>query len=267
MAIGYNSSSTGTQSTALGYESDARGTDSVALSAFNIASGAAAIAGYGATAGGTESFSLGNGASASGQRSVTLGFLANATGFNSVAIGTFANATAENSVAFGVSKAYNQGQISHSGMYADGSTVGDAQQTFVNTNKRFELASATAGTLSLNGANGAADIALDGSNRMWIVKGQGIAVCEVSGGGGSDPAVGDIFSQEYDFAFKKVGGTLTQVGSTILNNGFSDASMSGSTFTFSVVSNALRVQYTSPTTTNNNTYVTNMALLVSEVAF
>jgi hypothetical protein len=196
-----------------------------------------------------------------------LGFLATASGFNSIAIGSLANATQEHSFAFGVAKAYNQGQISHNGSYADGATIGDSQQTFLNTNKRFELASETAGTLSTAGANAATDIALDGSNRMWLIKAQGISVCELSGGGGSDPAVGDIFSQEYDLAIKKVGGTLTQVGSTILNNGFSDASMSGSTFTFSVVSNALRVQYTSPTTTNNNTYVANMALLVSEVAF
>jgi hypothetical protein len=198
--------------------------------------------------------------------SITCGYLNQSNGNGSGTFGIFARADSDCSYAIGENvRAYNKGQFSKTG--GAFATQGDSQQTLINTSKSASIGSTGTTILSTLSNGGAGDIELLGNNRVFKVKCLWATMVSVSGGGGSDPIVGDVFAQELDFTFKKVGGVLTQVGTTTTTSTENDASMTGASLTLSVASNKLRITFNAPTTTGNNTYNTNACLYITEVAF
>jgi len=235
--------------------------------------------GVGHTVSGGNSFANGLQNTITGNQLLVNGAFNNAGGSQSMVNGRLAGNTAnyafssgfgtvtngESSVALGERAVSTlRAQISYAnGRFADN---GDTQGSFITPFRSSSVASAGTLVLTLNG--GAELITLVGTNRLWQVNCRFNLVCTVSGGGVDDPIVGDIFAGEQVFTFKKVGGTLTQVGTTSTVHSNADTKLVGTTFTQSVGgSNDLVLTFTVPATTNSNTYRGNATLSITEIGW
>ena len=284
---------------------DARGQYAVdfqvgSTSSTKVASGASAFAaGLDNTASGQYSSVFGyNNISSSyatfagGQQSQATGLWAFAYGFNSVAsqnqsvaMGRLAFALAEVSFATGdesysvASRAFASGWGTYSSAsagYAHGgrkfNQQGDNQYVRMNFSLPDEvIGSAGQAYLSLQGYSGGIDLSYsilnNSTNGMMQVNAKWNAVCKVSGGGGSDPAANDVAGGEIVFTIKNIGGTASLVGSVHTVDTNSDASMSGVTVLPDISNNSLRMQFTAPTTTGNNTYRINCVVSAAQLGW
>ena len=253
----------GNYSVVVGYGNKASGTGSVALGNQNVATG-------------NYSFTVGEQNNATNERGVALGWNVGVSGNAGFGAGRLSQVAGNQGAGFGNEArpaadaslvAGNQGYANNKNSFVMGaqgfSAIGDAQHS--STPIKGDGSIASGGTLLVQ-AQGS-DVELYSTNRVYQIMLNWTAVCTVSAGGGSDPAVGSTIGQTQIMTFKKVGGTLSQVGTTSTLHTNNDASMSGATLTTSIVSNNIRYTFTAPTTTGYNTYRVVGTLYVSEVGW
>jgi hypothetical protein len=126
LALGMNSSASGTNSTAIGYQALANETDgSAVFGSMSEASGNFATAvGYGIKADGQGSTAMGNSAYATGTDSTAIGYQSQAGGYGATAIGNQASASGSSSTALGYSSVASGNNSIAAGNYLNASGYG-----------------------------------------------------------------------------------------------------------------------------------------------
>jgi hypothetical protein len=201
----------------------------------------------------------------SGDRSSILGGYSNtASGGHSAVIGGMGNiAEGIYSSAYGnYSYAYLKGQKAlASGRFA---STGDTQESMVNL---FRSATLNSGDLiELLIGSTVVYAVPQGSNRVWSVIAKCTAVCT------ADPdgvvAVGSAYTATYILGFKRIGGTVSMVGTADLIYENEDAPMADSDFIFSAgASNNLKIEFQAPVLASDNTFRSNCTLFITEIAY
>jgi hypothetical protein len=267
IAIGYNPRASSNQSIAIGFQATSTNEATLAI-------------GQGASATSSSSTALGNDCSASGIRATALGFSNNASGGASFATGFLAQSPGEGSFSMGSATlssgvyAYALGRISSAyltGALTQGVEVfavaGDAQTTRLTMGRQAALASGA--TTELFTDLGSGTISFNVNNKSWAINYQLTFVCTTSGGGGSDPVVGDTYTETGNVFAKRVGGTVSvgtvtpvsQLGDTFYSSNKPSVTFTGPS------AGKVQVNVTAPTTTGTNTYRVMMALHITEVGF
>jgi hypothetical protein len=191
--------------------------------------------------------------------SVTIGGQGNtASGNGAVTIGGFRNAsTTEASVSQGTeSRAYLYSQRAHcAGAFGSSNSTGDAQNSTIIFRRSITGTAIT--ELFLDGASIRAILALPTgatNARAWRAQIDVVAICATAGG---TTVLNDVFAGSYHCAIKRVGTTTSLVGAVSVTNEVSDTSMSTSVVTIDAndTNEALRIQFTPPTTADGTTVV------------
>ncbi len=277
-AVDFQIGSTSSTKVASGAGAFAAGLDNTASGQYS------SVFGYNNTASGYGTFAGGQQSQSSGLWSMAYGFNAVASNNQAVALGRLAYATAEASFATGDetaavgsrSFASGYGSLSSASLsYAHGgrkfNQSGDNQYVRADFSLPDEVVgSAGQAYLSLQGYSGVdLDMSINNgsTNGMMQVNAKWNVVCKVSGGGGSDPAVNEVAGGEIVFTIKKIGGTASLVGTVHTVDTNSDTSMSGVTILPVISSNTLRMQFTAPTTTGNNTYRMNCIVSAAQLGW
>ena len=205
-----NTASTGTHATVVG------GFSNTASGQYSVAGGASSIASN------TRSFAFGG--TASGEYSCTIGFACTSSGQISSSFGRSTQATGQYSFSLGnESLSYLQSSQSLSG--GKFSAAGDAQQSLLTARRESTLTSAATTVLSLDGT-GVTDLIIpSGNNRVWNVVASWTAVVTQITGTATGVSVGDVATECNLFAFKKIAGVSSIVGTVTNVASHNDASM------------------------------------------
>jgi hypothetical protein len=197
------------------------------------------MTGYRSSATGSYSFSANGGMSGIGGRNQALGNMSAAFGRNSIA--------------------YLTGQFSHSSF---GVGEGQSQHSFIQLFR--DITGVSQSELFIDGSSARAILPV--ANSMWNAKIYILAVCRTAGG---TTILGDVFSGEYLVTIKRVGSVTSLVGS-VTSTDKSDASMSTSIITIDAndTNDAIRIQFTPPTTSDASTVIRVLATLhLTEVRY
>jgi hypothetical protein len=174
----------------------------------------------------------------SGQHSVSGGSGNLASAARSVSFGGSNNAASEASVCLGQQNVTNQpysfssgyfalsylyGQKSHQNGRFD--LAGDAQQSLLTARREASLNSAAATVLSLDGTGTTNLIIPTGVDRVWNVVASWTAVVTAITGTATGVSVGDVATECNLFAFKKIAGVSSIVGTVTNVASHNDASM------------------------------------------
>ena len=232
-------SSTGNYSFSAGSGNTASGTNATALCQNNIASG-------------STSFACGDNNTASGSGSSVFGS-------TSTASGTFAMATGQRCLS------YLRGMVANAnGMFA---SAGDSQGASFQT--RHSASGITTGQtglqLFLDGSS--ATITPSGTNRVWtVIVNWNSIVTAISGATGI--AAGDVMGSTDMLTIKKIGGTVTVVG-TPTTNPHGDSSMSGCVMVYSGSGGNIELKVTAPTFGGGGTITlrTSATIIITETGY
>jgi hypothetical protein len=272
-----NTASTKTHATVVGGSgstSSGRWSISGGLSA--TASGETSIAlGYRATASNTSAICIaandGSGTpTASGIRSNVFGGVSSsATNTLASAIGGYRNtASGYASYALGYrTEAYLRGQLTIGENF---STNGDAQASQLVARKFDDLTTGGTTVLSLDGTGTTNLIIPNGNNRVWNVVASWSAIVTGTSGTTTGVNVGDVITQSNAFAFKKIGGTSSIVGSVTDLATHSDSGMSSASMGYSAgASQELALTFTAPTFTGGGSVTLRIVnkIMLTEVAY
>lgn len=201
----------------------------------------------------TATSAVANGSFLTGYRSSATGSYSFAANGGMEGIGGSSSATGNMSAVFGRNtNAYLTGQFAHSSY---GFSQGGSQHSFVQLIR--DIVGVSISELFINGSTLRATLPV--ANSIWVAKIYVNAVCNTAGG---TTVLGAVFSGEYFVTVKRIGSTTTIVG-TVSANEKSDASMSTSLVTIDAddTNDALRVQFTPPTTAGATTAIRVMANL------
>lgn len=278
-AVDFQVGSTSSTKVASGASAFAAGLDNTASGQYS------SVFGYNNTASAYGTFAGGQQSQAAGLWAFAYGFNSVATQNQSVAMGRLAFSLAEAAFATG-DESYATGSRSFASGYG---TLSSASAGYAHGGRKFNqqgdnqyvradfslpdevVGSAGQVYLSLQGYSGGVDLDMSinnsSTNGMMQVNAKWNVVCKTSGGGGSDPAANDVAGGEIVFTIKKIGGTASIVGTVHTVDTNSDASMSGVTILPVVSSNTLRMQFTAPTTTGNNTYRMNCIVSAAQLGW
>lgn len=230
-AAGQEAISSGIAAMAFGRILTASGTYAAAFNATNVASGIASFAG-------------GSGNLAENVCSVVFGRVA-----NSYIVGSFTNGYQD-----GNSPIFEQGAV---------------QYTDLTMHTEAELTTGATTDLFIDGNS--SPLIPKGTDRAWNVVGSWVAVVDSIIGTATGVNVGDIITQCNLFAFKKVGGTSSKVGSTTNVATHSDSSMSTAAMAYAAggVSQNLIPTFTAPTFVGGGSLVirVTLKLALTEIAF
>jgi hypothetical protein len=214
VALGNTNAVSGRNSVGIGQINTVNQTESYALGYQNTASSQ-----YGSIVGANNSIS-------GGIRNYAFGFqnTSNAVGGYSLAMGINTSANESYSTTFGYySNTKLYGQISNaSGPF---SSVGDAQQSLLTARREASLNSAATTVLSLDGTGVTNLIIPSGNNRVWNVVASWTAVVTSITGTATGVSVGDVATECNLFAFKKIAGVSSIVGTVTSVASHNDASM------------------------------------------
>jgi hypothetical protein len=192
----------------------------------NTASGqyATVVGGQSNVSSGQHSVSGGSGSVASGTRSIALGGSNNAQAEASVTLGQQNVTTQPYSFSSGYfASSYLYGQKSHQNGRFD--LAGDAQQSLLTARREASLNSAAATVLSLDGTGTTNLIIPTGVNRVWNVVASWSAIVTAITGTATGVSVGDVATECNLFAFKKIAGVSSIVGTVTNVASHNDASM------------------------------------------
>ena len=253
---GEGNKASGDYSGCVGFSNEASGTGTLAM-------------GYNNTASGSYSFAAGFNSFSEGIGSAALGYEAFAVGAGSSVIfcteGVTTVLAPYGSVVGGYKgKAYSYGQQS----FANGafSVAGDAQQSKVI----YRAAGATTSPVPIvaytNGAGASTAFAPDGTNRLINATVDYVAVV-TSVGSGAPLVVGDALIGKDLLLLKKVSGTVTVKAPKVIESDTTTVNMAGAAFTYSIVSGALVVAFTPPTTANGTTFRILATVTLNEVGW
>jgi len=231
----------------------------------NTASGADSVAGGGLSNIASATYAVvigGNGNTASGVSSQVFGGESNnSTANNTFVTGSYNTANANNSAVTGGTEglAYLRGQITNS---TNGFSfiLGTAQTSHIRL--RREITGTGITELTLDGGTPAAatravltiSSPTATNARAWRAQIDVVAICATAGG---TTVLNDVFAGSYHAAIKRVGTTTSLVGTVSVTNEVSDTSMSTSVVTIDAddTNEALRIQFTPPTTANASTVI------------
>jgi len=145
------------------------------------------------------------------------------------------------------------------------STAGDAQATNLTARRTASLSSGGSAKLSLDGTGTTNLLIPNGSNRVWGVEINAVAVATIAGG---TVVLGDAMQGKYVLLFKEIGGVSSVVGVNTANTTY-DASMTTANFSFSagVVAGDLAITFNAPTTASSTTFRIVAQITLSEVAY
>ena len=154
------------------------------------------------------------------------------------------------------SRAYLHGQTAKAaGTFNGNGGVGDAQTSSLTF--RREITGQNIQELFLDGASLRAILALPTgatNARAWRAQIDVVAICATAGG---TTVLNDVFAGSYHCAIKRVGTTTSLVGAVSVTNEVSDTSMSTSVVTITAddTNEALKIEFTPPTTANASTVI------------
>jgi hypothetical protein len=134
-------------------------------------------------------------------------------------------------------------------------TRSDAQTSFIIY--RRAITGVAAQELFLDGSSARAILSLTAgptNARAWRAQIDVVAICATAGG---TTVLNDVFAGSYHCAIKRVGTTTSLVGTVSVTNEVSDASMSTSVVTITAddTNEALKIEFTPPTTANASTVI------------
>lgn len=196
--------------------------------------------------------------------SFAAGRIARANGDFSFALGNDSSADATASFASGVSCL-----SSYRGSYGHGASAfyrkGDNMfYRIIASRRATNFAPLATSSLSMDNPDSGGDIDIDIRNASpssvvnYTLKYN--IVCNSSGGGAQDPAVGAVKTATYEFSAKYI----ISVGITILDfhliRDYFDTHMDDATVVPTIVGSNIQLVFTAPSTTNNNSYVVNATL-------
>lgn len=247
---------------------------------------ATVVGGQSNVSSGAHSISGGNGAVASGQSSIALN-QGDSRGFGSVAIGGYAASPlrvysnfavgfgTDNEVYGNAALAFGNGvQTNYNGSLGFGSgkfsTVGDAQQSYLTARKFDDLTTGGTTVLSLDGTGTTNLIIPQGNNRVWNVVASWVAVVIGTSGTTTGVNIGDVITQCNLFAFKKIGGISSIVGSVTNVATHNDASMASASMGYSAGgTQELALTFTAPTFAGGGSVSLRIVnkLMLTEVAY
>jgi hypothetical protein len=247
---------------------------------------ATVVGGQGNTSSGQHSISGGNGAVASGQSSIALN-KGDSRGFGSVAIGGYSGSPlrvydnfavgfgTDNEVYGNSAFAFGFGvQTNYIGSLGFGSgkfsTVGDAQQSYLTARKFDDLTTGGTTVLSLDGTGTTNLIIPNGNNRVWNVVASWVAVVVGTSGTTTGVNVGDVITQCNLFAFKKIGGISSVVGSVTNVATHNDSGMASASMGYTAgASQELALTFTAPTFSGGGSVSLRIVnkLMLTEVAY
>ncbi len=195
---------------------------------------------------------------ASGARSTVSGDGNTASNDNTTAIGGGSNlAEATNSAIVGgvQARTYLNGQFARAiNRFAANSDAQTSQITLFKSITGTGISQITLGALA---ANVVLDISSPGPTnaRAWRAQIDVVAICATVGNGTT--VLNDVFAGSYHAAIKRVGTTTSLVGTVSVTNEVSDASMSTSVVTITAddTNEALKIEFTPPTTAGSTTVV------------
>jgi hypothetical protein len=211
----------------------------------NVSSGPYAVSGgSGNTASGEGGVALGSGNIAQGLQSTAIGFLNRALGNYSFALGYQARTNGSHQFSLGEGndvlsgsqyslisgyggKCYLRTQKAHSARtsFNNDIYVGNAQISELIASKSGALTTGGTTILSLDGTGVTNLIIPDGNNRVWNVVASWTAVVTAITGTATGVSVGDVATECNLFAFKKIAGVSSIVGTVTSVASHNDASM------------------------------------------
>jgi hypothetical protein len=248
---------------------------------------ATVVGGKSNTASGNYSLSGGQNATASGTRSIAFGESAVATGTNSVCLGGGSaqgaastalagsgnNALSTYSLAQGyVTETTLYGQVAFSGtaFVTDFSERGFCQQSTLVANRAATLTTGGTTVLSLDGTGVTNLIIPNGNNRVWNVVASWAAVVTTITGTATGVSVGDVATECNLFAFKRISGVSSIVGTVTNVASHNDASMATAAMGYTAgASQELIPTFTAPTFVGGGSLTIRVVvkLMLTEVAY
>ena len=253
-----NTASTGSHATVVGGQSNvSSGGHSVSGGSSNTASGARSLAiGIYCIASGNESVAFGQSNTASGQQSFSVGR-------DNISSNTFSFSQGRNSLAY----LYSQ---SSQGSGSFDLSKGNAQASNVVARKFDDLTTGGTTVLSLDGTGTTNLIIPNGNNRVWNVVSSWVAVVIGTSGTTTGVNVGDVITQCNLFAFKKIGGISSVVGSVTNVATHNDASMASASMGYTAgASQELALTFQAPTFSGGGSVTLRIVnkLMLTEVAY
>jgi hypothetical protein len=284
---GYRNTASGNGSVALGWENNASGIYAIALGNFSNAS-----SNYSTVSGGqnnTASTGLnatvvgGQGNTSSGQHSISGGSGNAASGQNSTAFGGSNNAQSQSSVTLGQQNVTSQPYSFSSGYFASSylygqesrqngrfDSAGDAQASQLIARKFDDLTTGGTTVLSLDGTGITNLIIPTNVNRVWNVVASWVAVVIGTSGTTTGVNIGDVITQCNLFAFKKIAGISSVVGSVTNVATHNDAGMASASMGYTAgASQELALTFTAPTFSGGGSVTLRIVnkLMLTEVAY
>ena len=219
IAMGYNSSVTATHGIAIGYNASASANPSVAI-------------GAGASAGAANSVALSGGLT-TGQYSLASGDGARATALNSVSLGagpyTYMSGQFANS----------SGRMTYFGDSQYSILTGNTVQTNVTSGQTFNFPGIRPSNATFS----------SGVWQFWFAEITVVYVVRIKDASVTVFSAGDVYTAKYNLCVRSNTSGTVIVGTPLLISTFSNAGMSTTSVTFSIVSNNLQVNVTPPTWT------------------
>ena len=207
-----------------------------------------------------------------GQRGVIVGGSGNIITSGDSAFVTNRNnqSKSDNTSVFGtIGLGYLVNQQVVSGNYFD-SVKGNSQCSTLVASKFDDLTTGGTTVLSLDGTGTTNLIIPTGTNRVWNVVASWSAIVTGTSGTTTGVNVGDVITQSNAFAFKKIGGTSSIVGSVTDLATHSDSGMSTASMGYSAgASQELALTFTAPTFSGGGSVTLRIVnkIMLTEVAY